>query len=286
MKTTYFLITIILFFIINEVYAQRSLFPEIQGWNFSQENEVYDSNNLWDIIDGAADLFLEYSFVDLHIARYINEDSIEVKVEIYRHNNPLNAFGIYSQERNPEYQFIHVGTQGYIEENVLNFLDGVFYIKLSTYERERTGREALLLIAKKLDESLKQENSFPQILSCFPQESKLLNTEKYTARNFLGYSFLNSATTALYKEGIIFTIFIINIKTSEEADSTLKKFIDVQDDKNISRFEENAYKLEDRNNGIIDVAVEKNFIYGLINCTDQNKSKKFMQETELKLKAF
>ena len=133
---------------------------------------------------------------------------------------------------------------------------------------------------------MKQENSFPQILSCFPEESKLLNTEKYTARNFLGYSFLNSATTALYKDEITFTIFIINMKTSEEADSTLKKLADVQDDKNVFRFGENAYKLQDGNNGLIDLAVEKNFIYGLIDCTDQNKSKKFMQETELKLRAF
>ena len=263
-----------------------SLFPEIEGWHLSEENEIYDSNNLWDIIDGAADLFLEYSFVDLHIARYINKDSIEVKVEIYRHNNPLNAFGIYSQERNPEYHFIQSGVQGYIEENVLNFLDGVFYMKLSTYERGETGREALLLIAKKLDESLNQDNSFPEILSCFPEESKQLNTERYTAQNFLGYSFLNSVVTALYKDEITFTLFIVNTKRSEVADSILKKFIDAQNSKSVSRFAENKYKLEDKNNGLIDLALEKNFIYGSINCTDQTKSEKFMKKLELKLKNF
>ena len=133
MKTRNLLITIILFLTIYDIYGQGSLFPEIKGWNFTEENEVFDANNLWDVIDGAADLFLEYSFVDLQIGRYISDGGIEVKVEIYRHNNPLNAFGIYSQERNPEYHFIQVGTQGYIEESVLNFLDGVFYIKLSTY---------------------------------------------------------------------------------------------------------------------------------------------------------
>ena len=70
--------------------CQQSLFPEIPGWNVNVENEVYDANNLWDIIDGAADLFLEYSFIDLHTARYINADSVEVRVEVYRHNSPIH----------------------------------------------------------------------------------------------------------------------------------------------------------------------------------------------------
>ena len=122
-KTAFFL-----FFITCIIYGQDSLFPKIPGWQISEEDQVYDANNLWDIIDGAADLFLEYYFVDLHTARYINTDSIEVKVELYRHNSPVNAFGMYSQERDPGYHFIQVGVQGYIEEGVLNFLDGVYYI--------------------------------------------------------------------------------------------------------------------------------------------------------------
>ena len=289
MKTTNVIIKSIIFFLIisvNIIFSQEDLFPKIHGWQLSEDNDVYDSNNLWDIIDGAADLFLEYSFVDLHIGSYINQDSIEVKVEIYRHNNSLNAFGIYSQERNPDYHFIKTGTQGYIAENILNFLDGVFYVKLSTYNKGNSGQEALKIIAKQLDLSLKQDNSFPKILNCFPEESKQLNTEKYTARNFLGYSFLNSATTALYKDGNLFTLFIINLETSNEADSTLKKFINAQDSKNISYIEENVYKVDNKNNGLIVLAVEKNFIFGLINCPDQNISKKYIYETRLKLRTF
>lgn len=287
MKTINFLMLIFLFPLINESYARESLFPELQGWKLTEENEIYDSNNLWDIIDGAADLFLEYSFLDLHVVHYLSEDSIEVKVELYRHNNSLNAFGIYSQERNPEYHFIRAGAQGYIEDNVLNFLDGVFYVKLSTYENGERGREALLFIAEKLDEFLKQENSFPHILSCLPDESKQINTEKYTARNFLGYSFFNSAVTALYKENSInFTLFIVDAKTPAAADSVLKQYIELQNIENVRGFGNNGYLLNDKNIGKITIAVVNNFIYGLINCTDQDSMAELMHEAELKLKAF
>ena len=137
-------IFLILFIAVYVSYAQESLFPQISGWKITQDDPVYTANNLWDIIDGAADLFLEYSFIDLHIARYISTDSIEVKVELYRHASDVDAFGIYSQERDTGYHFIPLGIQGYIQQGVLNFLTGSYYIKLSTYRAGDKAQEALI----------------------------------------------------------------------------------------------------------------------------------------------
>lgn len=268
------------------VFSQDSFFPEIQNWELSEDKEIYDSNNLWDLINGAADLFLEYSFIELHVGSYKTQDNKEVKVEIYHHNNPINAFGIYSQERNPEYNFIEIGTQGYIDDYILNFLSGIYYVKLSTYTKGQLGQDLLLEIAQNIEKSLKQDNSFPKILNIFPEEEKNINSEKYIARNFLGYSFLNSVTTVLYDSVETFTLFIIGLKSSEDADSTLKKFINLQSAENISQFEDNGYKINDKNNGLITLAIENNFIFGILNCSDQNKIQKYMIETKMKLRAF
>ena len=91
-------------------FAQDSLFPRVPGWNVSMESRVYDANDLWDIIDGAADLYLEYVFDDLHIARYTTGTHREVKAELYRHRDAENAFGIYAAERSPENNFISIGS--------------------------------------------------------------------------------------------------------------------------------------------------------------------------------
>src|SRR5512137_1524240 len=91
-------------------------FPSVAGWKLAVEETVYTPNNLWDVIDGAADLFLEYNFVDLHIARYQQTADLEIKVELYRHKSSVDAFGIYSQERYPDYHFIDLGTQGYADK--------------------------------------------------------------------------------------------------------------------------------------------------------------------------
>lgn len=279
-KTAFFL-----FFVTYIIYGQDSLFPKVPGWTVTVEDEVYDANNLWDIIDGAADLFLEYYFVDLHTARYINVDSVEVKVELYRHNTPINAFGMYSQERDPGYHFIQVGVQGYIEEGVLNFLDGIYYIKISTYEKGKTGQNAMITVAQKMDDFLKQENSFPKIMQCFPEKSKKPNTEKYIAQNFLGYSYLNSVISVSYNDDITFTAFVIMTKTLEDANSTVKKFLDAQKKENIFHVGDNRYEVTDQNNGRLVFDVQKHFIFGLINCTDESKKEKFMNDFNTKLEA-
>src|SRR3989304_7720379 len=101
--------------------ADGNFFPQIAGWKMQEEKRVYNSGDLWELINGAADIFLSYYFQDLHIAEYIQKDLI-IRVELYRHNSPANTYGIYTAERMPDYPQVTVGTQGYKSQGVLNFM--------------------------------------------------------------------------------------------------------------------------------------------------------------------
>ena len=61
-------------------------FPEIEGWSLQIQEKVYTPDNLWDIINGAADLYLSYDFRKLHLAEYKDTTGLEVRIEIYHHN--------------------------------------------------------------------------------------------------------------------------------------------------------------------------------------------------------
>ncbi len=251
--------------------GENAPFPQIPGWKLDLSNQVYDPNNLWDIIDGAADLFLEYSFVDLHIARYLNSDSVEVKVELYRHKTSLEAFGMYSQERDPDYKFIEVGAQGYTQEGILNFTTGVYYLKLSTFAAGEKGEKALLMIAESMNGFLKQKNGIPEIFKLFPPERKILNAEQYVARNFLSYSFLSSASTALYKpDDNQFKAFIIELKNYGEAKSVLDQFLKTAGSGKIDNAAPGRYDFTDPNNGNILIGIKGKFLYGTINCASKS----------------
>lgn len=258
-------------------YGQESFFPEIHGWKLMQDDLVYDSNNLWDIIDGAADLYLEYAFINLHIARYISADSIEVKAELYRHGSVADAFGIYSQERDPGYNFIQIGTQGYLQQGVLNYFDGLYYIKLSTYQTGNTGQQALQTIAKKIEEYVKQNNSWPEVLRLFPSEGKLPNTEQYIARNFLGYGFFHSVYVASYKDSTSCTMFIIETESPKQSITMMTEYLTASSKYTVTKLGTKKYEIHDAHNGLIVVAVQKNFLYGLINYVNERTRENFLQ---------
>ena len=275
-----FIVTIFLIVGIGQVFGQESSFPQISGWKINLNDQVYDANNLWDIIDGAADLFLEYAFINLHTAYYVNADSLEIKVEIYRHNTPLDAFGIYSQERDPKYNFIKIGVQGYMQPGVLNFLTGCYYIKMSSYKQGDEAKKALLLIAKRIEEQLAQKNSLPEIFQFFPKEEKLTNTEQYIASNFLGYSFLKSVTTALYKfeNNTPFKLFVIEAESSVKAKLILEEYLNKLTKENIIVVSKDYYELNDVNSGQISIALQNKYLYGIVNCPNKNIRIDLMQK--------
>jgi hypothetical protein len=192
-------------------------FPAIAGWTLAPPpgDSVYTPDNLWDIIDGAAELFLSYGFVDLRIGEYSDSAGTDVRVELYRHSSRENAFGMYSQERIPDYHFIEIGTQGYVEERVLNFFTGVYYVKISSHRDGQTGINAMLLIGRRVAEHLQQEPGWPAVLALLPAEKRIANTESFIAENFLGYSFFHSAFTRRYEQGL--TLFVMDFDSPSRA---------------------------------------------------------------------
>ncbi len=259
-------------------YGQESLFPSVSGWTMRREATRYDSNNLWDIIDGAADLYLQYGFVDLHIARYSRSDGLELKVELYRHSSGTNTFGIYSQERDTVYNFMNIGVQGYLQKGVLNFFAGVYYIKLSTHQVGKTAQEALLTIGRKVEEHLKQDKSWPETLTMFPPGGKLSNTEQFVAKNFLGFSFLSSAFVASYRDPVPFRMFIIDANTAERASAMCEEYVRAIPKDAIRKVVAGRYEIRDPRNGFVEIVVIKQFLCGVIDCQDKRIREKHLRK--------
>lgn len=150
------------------------LFPDVKGWNKSKDIQIYTPQNLYEYINGAAELYLSYDFQELQVAEYLNRHNATVIAEIYRHKTPVHAFGIYSQERPTEGNILKIGAQGYVEEPILNFVVGNAYVKINSYDvGEETG-EVLQIFANKVAANLGGKGSLPKILTCFLEEGKYI----------------------------------------------------------------------------------------------------------------
>lgn len=205
--------------------AQDFKFPDLSGYKKNTDFQVFIPDNLWDIIDGAAETYLSYGFVDLHVAEYKKGKNV-IKLEIYRHSDHIMAFGIYSTERSPSFKFINLGSQGYKAEGAINFFKGNFYVKIRTYSKSEKTLQAAESLAFSVAGMLEGSVDMPSVLSMFPSDGKKKNEEVYINESVLGHKFLNKAFRANYESGPdIFSVFIFNFKSPEEAWESANAFL-------------------------------------------------------------
>jgi len=256
------------------------VFPEMSGWKIPEKPQLFSPVTLYEYINGAADLYLSYEFQDLNMAEYRDEKKASVTVEIYRHENPTQAFGIYSQERLANAKFLDIGTQGYQEPMVLNFVTGPYYVKINGYNTGAEDEQTMLTFGRKVEEILGEKTSLPGILSSFPPEGKKKNTEKFISKNFLGYSFFHSGFTADYeRSGKKFKIFVIEGNDPEDCRSMMEKYLK-QTGNQGKKASEGAFRLKDHYHGEVDLFWKGKFIWGILDLGDPTLRSQYLKEFE------
>jgi hypothetical protein len=174
------------------------LLPAPRGPGARAEEPRFYAADLYQYIDGAAEAFHMYDLVAMVHREYKAGDA-EITVDIYDMGEPINAFGIYSAERSPENRYIQAGAEGYIDEHVLNFLQGSFYVKLSAFSDRGSAQPAMRSFAGEVSKRIGGATALPAILETFPAAGRVARSEKYVKRAPLGHEFLAPACTADYR---------------------------------------------------------------------------------------
>jgi len=278
MKTICLILGLIIFLWAPGSEAKDFKFPEIAGWRQSGEVQTFSPKTLFEYINGDADLYLMYDLQELKVTEYLNEKKASVIVDVYRHKTPTHAFGIYSQERLPNANFLDIGAQGYIEQNILNFLTGPYYVKINSFNTGAEDQEILLAFANKVAENLGEKGTLPTLLNSFPRDGKVKNSEKFIAKNFLGYSFLHSAFTCDYElSGKKFKLFAIAPADKAECRNIIQKYLE-QTGKIEKNVAEGRRLIPDPHHGEIDLYWQGRYIWGILNLNEAS-----LRSTYLKL---
>jgi hypothetical protein len=202
--------------------------PKPAGWTMSEAPQKYLPETLFEYIDGGAESYLSYEFVELALGQYkASTGKATMTVEIYDMKTSRNAFGIYGAERYSESRFLPIGIQGYIEEGTLNFLAGRYYVKLLAFEAGADTEAALKTFAAEILKGIPEIGAFPAPVTAFPKAGLIANTEKFILRDFLGLKFLSNGFVASYKAAAgEFDAFIIEAQTPAGAQGLLKSVLD------------------------------------------------------------
>ena len=180
----------------------------------------YGPENLYQYLDGGADVYLLYDFqVLLH--EDLKSGQAELAVDIFDMGNAEDAFGMYAAERAPSYNFLDIGIEAYRNEGILNFLQDRYYIKLAGFG---PGSDNLLeKIARVLSARIAGTRSFPSLLEKIPPERRVKHSEQFMRKDPLGHPFLSPAYVVSYKQGESESKLLISVaKDPAEAKTKLE----------------------------------------------------------------
>ena len=263
-------------------------FPEMDGWSKKGAPGFYNPDNLYEYINGAAEVFLSYDFRNLASLTYENKAKHSLTIDIYQHGNPNNGYGIYSQEMPREGSFLSIGAQGYYEQGILNFFKGKYYVKISSFDLGDNDEAVLKTFAKAVEDKIQGTTDFPNALRCFPEKNAVKGSRKYISSNFLGHSFLHSAFVGDYQVGDKkLQLFVIETEAPDAVKKIVddyrafakKKGMEITEKNGIVNFSDPYY----RSSGPMNIKQKGNFAWGMF-CADKAVAAGFINDVEANLK--
>ena len=243
----------------------KNIFPDISGFSKSGEVITYKPETLFEFMDGAAELYLLYDFAEMNVQVYEDRKGNTINIEIYDHQNINNSFGIYSQERPYECEFLPIGTQANYIEGYLNFYQGRYYVKLSSYNLGAKDKEILTGAGKIISGRLNEKTNPPHALKLFPDLKKIKNREEYITKDYLGYAYFKNVFTADYGDPeSSYKLFIIEApdrSTLEKSINDYKEQIKSTED----ILKAGIHEVEDPYQGKLILSVSGKYIVGILN---------------------
>jgi len=181
----------------------KKLLPDssVSGkWQLKGDHS-YTPDDLYNYINGAADLFLSYGFVELAggTYRYGSDNQGTVIVDIYDMEKKLNAFGIFQSKRDPEVKLLDIGAGAIGSEKYVFFYKDRFYVEIQSFVPSEKGSSAALKMAREVESKIEGEASPPAELTYLPQVDQVSGSMLYITGGILGHGFLDRGLLCDYR---------------------------------------------------------------------------------------
>lgn len=207
------------------------------GWKLASPVAKYDKENIFDYIDGAAELYLAYDFRLVATAEYQDGES-SIIIDVYDMTVPENAFGIYSLSRYEGANYVDIGNEGILTDANLDFWKGRYYCKLIAFDVSKKYQDEVVKFGNELASRIKDAGNEPNILSVLPENDIVEKSEKFFTRklgldninfiseeNVLNLDGKTKGAVAQYQlDGASLQMFVIEYPSPEKASLAFESY--------------------------------------------------------------
>ncbi len=143
--------------------------PEWQeGWAASYEVMSYEGDDLFFLINGGADLYMEYGFADVAAVELSHPEKGNLYIELYRMDSDSAAFGIFSLRKGDISVKIYPAPWAAYGDDVLHVWNGNFYMMVSGGQMKTATLETFTKLVAYLADKVPAENELPAVARQLP----------------------------------------------------------------------------------------------------------------------
>ena len=266
------------------------LLPEkVDGWKATRKDGIYGRDNLYDYINGGAELYLSYGFQKAANRTYERSDQPDIVVDLFDMGTSVNAYGVFSHSMETIDKAYGQGSQ--YSEGLLLFWKDRYYLSIMSYPETPESKKALLALGRKIEAAIKGEGPLPDILDLLPQDLLIPESIRY----FRHYAWLNShyfiadtnilqinddtnGVLAKYRDGDKkFLLLLVEYKNSQDAreghDNFAKHYLPELTKKKTVRIEDGTWAA---------CQLCENFVIIVLNAPEENRALHLMKDVEKK----
>jgi hypothetical protein len=168
-------------------------------WLMKEQVTLYNSDNLFDHINGEAELYFPYGFNMLATAAYLNIKNPDVWIvaDVYRMGSLLDAFGIYSNYRKADATGVVIGAEGFVSSSQLMFYQDRYFVRIQVTGATNLEKDLFVACGRAISRNLPPNAGRPRELEVFAGTPGVVtNSERYLAQSLLGYAFFRRGMIA------------------------------------------------------------------------------------------
>lgn len=216
----------------------------VNDWQLSGNPRYFGPDNLYDLINGGAEVYTEYGLKKMVTADYKSKarQNVTVTAEIYDMGSSMGAFGRFSRfldgaadpSKSGEGLSPTLAPKGRFGGASASFYKGSFLVNLTLLDESPTatmesikklGAAVLPKFADSLFQKVPQGEPLSKVLEHFPKDNLLKRSEGYAPKSYANIDGICPCFTARYKKDKTeWTLFVTAAMDNQQAvDSMLKK---------------------------------------------------------------
>lgn len=160
----------------------KELLPTFEDEWKAMDARFFTREDLFDYVDGGAEIYLSYDFQKLLVQEYLSGDK-SILVEIYKMSSSEDAFGLFSL--NQEGERTTISQEASYGFGILCFWKGRYFVRIIDMEGKDTRKNLIFNHGKSISNKIKNKGESPELINRIAQDGLQKQSTFYFHKNII-----------------------------------------------------------------------------------------------------